>query len=189
MMQVMSVWSGTMVVLCNLPRQVGAITIRLMPLCSLLFSSRLETSGPVVQALLELDVNIEQSAEIFAAIRGLTSRSFDLIVIDLEEGPEAEFLLRTARELRINNNAFVLIITPDPSIAPQNRADLVLTKPLVPEQIKYSLLDCDLFLTAYMRGSTNLDHSIQSPARSLDRKSSPAIVLPALNQPASAPRR
>ena len=35
---------------------------------------------------------------------------------------------------------------------PHTAADLLLTKPLIPEQIKYSLLGCDRFLVAYMRG-------------------------------------
>jgi CheY-like chemotaxis protein len=162
-----------------------------MPLCTLLFSGRPETSGPLVQALLELDLSIEHAAEIFAAIRELTSRSFDLIVIDLEDGPEAEFLLRTARELRINHNAFVLAVAPDANttISPSNRADLVLTKPLVPEQIKYSLLDCDRFLVAYMRGGMNHDDPVPRSTAALERKASAAIVLPALHQPTSVPRR
>jgi len=131
-----------------------------MPLRSLVFSSRPETANPLLQALRELDLVVEHSVEIFAAIRELTSRSFDLVVADLDEGPEAEFLLRTVSELRINSNAFVLAATsaPDSQSGPHSRADLVLSKPLIPEQIKYSLLGCDRFLVAYMRsGAIRID--------------------------------
>jgi hypothetical protein len=125
-----------------------------MSLRSLIFSSHPETANPLLQALRELDLAVEHSTEIFAAVRELTSRSFDLIVADLDEGPEAEFLLKTAGQLRINNRAFVLVVgnygmTPP---GPHTAADLLLSKPLIPEQIKYSLLGCDHFLVAYMRG-------------------------------------
>jgi DNA-binding response OmpR family regulator len=127
-----------------------------MSLRCLVFSSHQETSNPLIQALEELDIRVDHSAEIFAAIRELTSRSFDLIVGDLDEGPEAEFLLKTVHELRINKSAFVLaVVGKDNGRAsgPHNRAELLITKPLIPDQIKYALLGSDRFLAAYMRAN------------------------------------
>ena len=125
-----------------------------MSLRSLVFSSRPETANPLLQALRELDLAVQHSTEIFAAVRELTSRNFDLIVADLDEGPEAEFLLKTASELRINKSACVLVVENSgvSPTGPHAAADLLLSKPLIPEQIKYSLLGCDRFLIAYMRG-------------------------------------
>jgi hypothetical protein len=162
-----------------------------MPLHSLLFSSRQETSCPLIQALQELELSVEHSAEIFAAIKELTSRSFDLIVADLDEGPEAEFLLKTARELRINRNAFVLAVASNTrnSEGPYSRAELVLAKPLIPEQIKYSLLGCDRFLVAYMQGGAEHARFATQPTTALERKPSTSILMPALNRRAPVPRQ
>jgi len=156
-----------------------------MPLRALLLSSKRETSGPLVQALLELDLDVEHSPEIFAAIRELTSRSFDLIVADLDDGPEAEFLLKAARELQINENAVMLAVASEANNQfPEayNGVDLVLTTPLIPEQIKYSLLGCDRFLMAYMRGGADNSHSRAQSTAGLKRKASPPMLVPALNQ-------
>jgi hypothetical protein len=160
-----------------------------MSLQCLLFSSGPETSRPLIQALQELDLGVEHAAEIFAAIRELTSRNFDVIVADLDDGPEAEFLLKTARELRINKNAFVLAVAHRATniSGPYNRADLVLTKPLVPNQIKYSLLDCDRFLAAYMRGMEKGASPTKLKAASQAKASVSAVVSPA-NQHTSVHR-
>jgi hypothetical protein len=162
-----------------------------MSLQSLLFSSRQETSRPLIQALQELDLGVEHAAEIFAAIRELTSRSFDVIVADLDDGPEAEFLLKTARELRINKNAFVLAVAGKATniSGPYNRADLVLTKPLVPDQIKYSLLGCDLFLAAYMRAGMEKGASPTKPKAASQAKASVSALVSPANQRTSVPRQ
>jgi hypothetical protein len=166
-----------------LGNEVGTI-LELM-LRSLLFSSHSEIANPLLQALRELDLNIDHSVEIFAAIRELTSRAFDLIVADLDEGPEAEFLLKAVSELRINRHAFVLAVAEDSNRPqPLSRVDLLLVKPLIPEQIKYSLLDCDRFLLAYMRGGvqkvdiSKLSLVPDQPSRAISAAVSPLTVRP-----------
>ena len=115
---------------------------------SLLFSSDEETSHRVVQALSELELEIEHCPDVFTAIEWLTSRSFDVIVADWDSGPEAAFLLKNARELKLNKAAFTLALTSGPSnIADDaDNPDLVLTKPLIPDQVKYAVLSNDRFL-------------------------------------------
>ena len=141
--------------------------------------------------MLELDLEVRHAGEIFAAIRQLTSRSFDLIVADLDDGPEAEFLLRSALELRINRDAIVLAVASEPHnlIAPYDRADLVLSKPLIPEQIKYSLLGCDRFLVAYMRGGAEPARSAITPATARQTKPSPTLLKPPSKQRTTVPRQ
>jgi TonB family protein len=115
---------------------------------TLLFSSDEECSGRLVQALGELELEIEPCPDIFTAVEWLTSRSFDVIVADWDSGPEAVFLLTNARELKLNKAAFTLAVrsgTSNPA-AEADSPDLVLTKPLVPDQIKYALLSNDRFL-------------------------------------------
>jgi TonB family protein len=117
---------------------------------SLLFSSDEETSRPLVQALRELELETEPCSDVFTAIEWLTSRSFDVIVADWDSGPEAPFLLKNARELKLNKAAFTLALTSGTSNlsteTEDDSPDLVLTKPLVPDQIKYALLTSDRFL-------------------------------------------
>jgi len=115
---------------------------------SLLFSSDEETSRRLVQALRELELQIEPCPDIFTAIEWLTSRSFDVIVADWDSGPEAAFLLKNTRELKLNKAAFTLALTTGtPTLAgEEDSPNLVLTKPLIPDQIKYALLSNDRFL-------------------------------------------
>src|SRR5579864_4388940 len=115
---------------------------------SLLFSSDEESSRCLVQALRELELEIEPCPDIFTAVEWLTSRSFDVIVADWDCGPEAAFLLKNARELKLNKTAFTLALvnrTPHLTSA-EGSPDLTLTKPLIPDQIKYALLSNDRFL-------------------------------------------
>ena len=115
---------------------------------SLLFSSDEETSRRLVQALRELELEIEPCPDIFTAVEWLTSRSFDVIVADWDSGPEAAFLLKNARELKLNKAAFTLALTSGTSnpTAEEDGPDLVLTKPLEPDQVKYAVLSNDRFL-------------------------------------------
>jgi TonB family protein len=115
---------------------------------SLLFSSDEEASRALSHAFRDLEFEVETCPEIFGAVEKITSRSFDVVVSDWNEGLEAVFLLKTVRELKANHSAFTLAIA-DAEAAPAAReagADLVLSRPLVPDEIKYALLTCDSFL-------------------------------------------
>jgi len=124
------------------------ITFLFMSPLSLVFSSDEETSRRLGQALHELDLTVEHCPEIFAAVEKLTSRSFEVIVADWKEGLEASFLLKTAHELRANQGAFTIAIASAEAAADarQAGAHIVLSKPLVPDKVKYALLTCDEFL-------------------------------------------
>ena len=115
---------------------------------SLLFSSDAESSRRLTQALTELELQIEPCPDIFTAIEWLTSRSFDVIAADWDCGPEAAFLLKNARDLKLNKAAFTLALSSGTCSVEceTDSPDLVLTKPLIPEQVKYALLSNDRFL-------------------------------------------
>ncbi|MGA8489780.1 MAG: energy transducer TonB [Terriglobales bacterium] len=115
---------------------------------ALLFSSDEETSHRVVQALGELELEIAPCPDVFTAIEWLTSRSFDLVVADWDSGPEAAFLLKNARDLKLNKAAFTLALTSGKSnlADEEDNPDLILTKPLIPDQVKYAVLSNDRFL-------------------------------------------
>ena len=114
----------------------------------MLFSSDEHTAQSMSQALRELEFEVVCCPEIFSAVERITSRSFDVIVSDWNEGLEAAFLLKTARELQSNHAAFtVAIASPEAASAARKAgADLVLSRPIVPDDVKYALLTCDPFL-------------------------------------------
>ena len=129
---------------------------------SLLFSSDQETSRLLRQALYELEFEVEHCSEIFAAVEKLTSKSYDVIVTDFDDGLEASFLLKTCRELKANSGAFTLAITSDRDANAAARrvgADLVLVKPIVTEVAKYSLLTSDAFLRSMRNWLPKLNFS------------------------------
>lgn len=130
---------------------------------SLLFCLDQESSRPLVQAFTELELEIEYCSDIFAAVEWLTSRSFDVIVADCDSGPEAAFLLKNSRELKLNKTAFTLALTSKTLGADaQDGPDLVLAKPLISDQVKYSVLSNDQFL-ACMRGWVARGDFVQRP--------------------------
>ena len=107
---------------------------------SLLFSSDQETSRQISQALRELELDVEYCPVIFDALQQLTSRSLDVIVADCDEGLEAGFLLKTAREMSPNRGAFAIAIAKAGTnvSARQAGANIVLTKTIEPTQVKYA---------------------------------------------------
>jgi TonB family protein len=123
----------------------------MLPL-SLLFSSDEQASHSLSQAFTELEFVVECCPEIFGAVEKITSRAFDIIVSDWNEGLEAAFLLKTSRELKANHAAFTIAIADPESVeaAHEAGADLVLSRPIMPDEVKYALLTCDPFL-AHMR--------------------------------------
>ncbi|MGH9501365.1 MAG: TonB family protein [Terriglobales bacterium] len=115
---------------------------------SLLFSSDEEASRALSHAFRDLEFEVETCPEIFSAVEKITRRSFDVVVSDWNEGLEAVFLLKTVRELKANHSAFTIAVADAEASAAAREAgaDLVLGRPLIPDEIKYALLTCDSFL-------------------------------------------
>ena len=118
---------------------------------ALIFSSDQETSQQLNQALLELGFDVVSCVEIFAAVEKLTSRGFELIVADWDDGVEASFLLKTARELKANSEAFMIALSAPELAAAAKHAgtDLVLNKPLSPEQVRQTLAGSKEFVVKF----------------------------------------
>jgi TonB family protein len=135
---------------------------------SLVFSSDQETARWFNQVLIELDFDVEHRPEIFGAIEELTSRRFDVIACDWGEGLEAAFLLKTSRDLKLNQTAFTVVIANRDSAADVRKAgaDLVLIKPLISEKAKRQLLHCEKFLAHMQTWLPKLGFSEPETARS-----------------------
>jgi TonB family protein len=139
---------------------------------SLLFSSDEEASRSLACAFRDLEFEVETCPEIFGAVEKITRRSFDVVVSDWNEGLEAVFLLKTVRELKANQSAFTIAIagTEAAAAAREAGADLVLSRPLLPNQIKYALLNCDPFL---VQMKSWLPRAAQVPAANTSPNSKP----------------
>ena len=137
-----------------------------MPPRCLLFSSDEEASRLLIQALEELELEIEPYPEIFGALETLARHKLDVVLADLDAGPEANFLLTSVRELKLNKDAVAVAVV---SAATRNAArtvgaDLVLTKPVISDQVKYALLSCDRFLSCLRAQLARRDSATTRPA-------------------------
>jgi TonB family protein len=135
---------------------------------SLLFSSDQETSRQLGQALYELGFQVEHCPEIFRAVEKLTSHTFEIIAADWDDGVEASFLLKTARDLKSNSEAFAIAIA-KPELAPAAQragANLVLSKPVLPGQVRHTLLTSDQFVARVQPPQSAVD-SVRRPAAPL----------------------
>src|ERR1041384_2485788 len=120
---------------------------------ALIFSSDQEASQLLNQALIELGFDVTSCVEIFAAVEKLTSRGFELIVADWDDGVEASFLLKTARELKANSEAFMIALSAPELAADAKHAgpDIVLKKPLLPGQLRQTLAGSKEFAAKFQR--------------------------------------
>jgi protein TonB len=114
---------------------------------SLIFSSDQETSRQLGQALYEFGFEVEYCPEIFAAVEKLTSHSYQVIAADWDDGVEASFLLKTARELKANCEAFAIALARPETVpvAKRSGASIVLNKPILPGQTRQTLLGTPAF--------------------------------------------
>jgi DNA-binding NtrC family response regulator len=121
---------------------------------ALIFSSDQETSRLLNQALIEFGFDVESHAwKSLRRWKKLTSRGFELIVADWDDGVEASFLLKTARELKANTEAFMIALsTPELAAAAQHAGtNLLLNKPLLPEQVRQTLARSKEFAAKFQR--------------------------------------
>jgi periplasmic protein TonB len=165
----------------------------MLPL-SLLFSSDEQASHALSQALTELEFAVECCPEIFGAVEKITSRAFDIVVADWHEGLEAAFLLKTSRELKANHAAFTIAIA-DPEFAEaayEAGADLILSRPVIADEVKYALLTSDPFLahmkTWLPRLSSPAAENPPSEKKKTDPLPEPATVAKPANTFAESPR-
>jgi TonB family protein len=110
---------------------------------ALVFSSDEQASNILRQVLSELQVEVSYCREIFAAVEELTSRTFQIIVIDWCQELEASFLLNMARDLKSTRNTHTLVAV-DAQLAPilVVNPDSFLEKPFTAEQARIVLLQC-----------------------------------------------
>jgi protein TonB len=94
------------------------------------------------QVLTELEIEAESCIQAVEAVEKVTSRPFQIVVIDWSSQPEAGFLLNTARQRKPADRPLTLAIVSDDASVPtalQAGANSVLRKPLMVNQVKDTL--------------------------------------------------
>ena len=113
-----------------------------MPLRCLLFSSNAEVVQPIWQVLADLGIEGEHCQSGVDAVGKVTTESFQIVITDWEDQPEAAFLLKTVRDLKAAQRPLTLAIVSDDARRPealQAGANSILLKPIRAEQVRDTL--------------------------------------------------
>ncbi|MHB8214729.1 MAG: TonB family protein [Candidatus Sulfotelmatobacter sp.] len=128
----------------------------------LLFSSDAEIVQPIWQVLADLGIEGEYCQSGVDAVEKVTTQSFQIVVTDWENQPEAAFLLKTVRELKAAQRPLTLAIVSDDARRPhalQAGANSILLKPIRAEQVR------DTMSTACELLRSKLQLATSAPAR------------------------
>jgi protein TonB len=113
-----------------------------MALRCLLFSSDEGTAVPICQALAGLGIEAEYCPIAVEAVAKITTQSFQIVIVDWDNQPEAGLLLNTARERKAAERPLTLaIVSNDTNVsqALQAGANSILRKPIQPNQVRETL--------------------------------------------------
>jgi len=128
-----------------------------MALRCFLFSPDEGTSDVIRQVLSELGVEGESCSEAGTAAEKIGKESFQLVVIDWDQQPEATALLTTARERKASERPLVLAIVSDDASLPkalQAGANSILRRPILVNQAKDTLTTARDLLRARVESTT-----------------------------------
>ena len=133
----------------------------------------------VGQVLHELGLEVEACPEIFSALEKLTTKTFEVVVADMDDGAEANFLLKTCRELNSTSAALSVAIAGVGVSAAQPGVGLVINKPLIPERVKWSFQHCEQ-LSAKKKTEAKREYA---PAPIASKKKPPAALPVKIKEP------
>ena len=150
-----------------------------MALRCLLFSSDEGTAAPILQVLAGLDVEGEHCADAVATVEKVTHQSFQIVIIDWDQQPEAGLLLTAARERKAAERPLTLAIVSDDASVPQALqagANSILRKPLMVIQIKDTLTTARDLLRAKQESAATAAQAAAAGASTASIASLPANV-------------
>ena len=113
-----------------------------MALHLLLFTSDAHIALVLGKLLSEFEIEVEFCSDALGSVEKVTQNKFDAIIVDWDDGPEATFLLKTARELKSTRECVSLALVSDVAAgacAVQIGAHGILNKPIVPEQVRETI--------------------------------------------------
>jgi TonB family protein len=127
----------------------GQISLVLMALRTLVFSSDERAAQVLAQHLAEFDLEPIVCPTIFSALENVGRVRFDGIIADWNDDPEATFLIKRAKETDLNRKAMVLAIVRDEAEvarAYDAGAKAVLFRPLESGEIREALTKARPFM-------------------------------------------
>jgi protein TonB len=155
---------------------------------ALLFSTDEKASRVVSQILSELEFQVEACSEPFFAVKQITNQHYDALVVDCDNEQNATLLFKSARNSSSNGDSLaVALVQGQGGIAKAFRigANLVLTKPIHPEQSKGTLRTAKgLLRKAEAAKSASAAKSTSAAVAVQKSESSPVSSLPISTQPA-----
>jgi len=150
-----------------------------MALRCLLFSSDEGAAEPIRQVLTGLGVEGESCPDGETAVERATSESFQIVIIDWDQQPEAGFVLKTARERKASERPLTLAIVSDDASVPkalQAGANSILRKPIMVNQVNDTLTTARDLLRAKQESATNAAHAQAAAASAGSTTSLPAAT-------------
>ena len=144
---------------------------------ALLFCPDEKTARTATQVLSELEFNVENCTEPFAAVKKLMGQHFDAVVVDCDNEQNATLLFKSARNSASNQASLaVAVVEGQAGVAKAFRigANLVLTKPINIEQAKGTLRVARGLLRKGEPGKPGAPVTAASPAIPATAKSAPA---------------
>ena len=103
---------------------------------ALLFSKSIETNAAITAACTVAGIRAEGCSDIFTAIEKGKTRAFSCVIVDWADQPEANFLLKRARESVPNRETVAVAIVdhdPKPAELRDNRLDFLIYRPIAPD--------------------------------------------------------
>jgi TonB family protein len=138
-----------------------------MALRCLLFSSDEGAAEPIRQVLTGLGVEGEACPDGETAVERVTSESFQIVIIDWDQQPEAGFVLKAARERKASERPLTLAIVSDDVSVPkalQAGANSILRKPILISQVNDTLTTARDLLRAKQESATNVAQAAAAAA-------------------------
>src|SRR5713101_8323813 len=161
---------------------------KMMPLRCLLFSSNAEMVQPIWLVLADLGIEGEFCQSAVDAVEKVTTQSFQIVITDWDNQPEAAFLLKTARDLKAAHRPLTLAIVSDDARRPealQAGANSILLKPLRAEQVRDTMSTaCELLRSKLQMTAAASPREVSAPLALAAAESAGAVSLPASVAPA-----
>jgi periplasmic protein TonB len=155
----------------------------MMPLRCLLFSSNTDVVQPIWQVLADLGIEGEHCQTAVDAVEKVTTKSFQIVITDWDDQPEAAFLLKTVRDLKAAQRPLTLAIVSDDARRPQALqagANSILLKPIRAEQVRDTMSTACELLRSKLQPSASVAARETSGTMALAAAASAgAVSLPA----------
>jgi protein TonB len=161
-----------------------------MALRCFLFSSDEGTVANLRQILDGLGVDGEPCSDAVKAAEKITNQSFQIVIIDWDQQPEAGVLLSTARERKAAERPLTLAMVSNDASAPralQAGANSLLRKPLVTAQARETLTTARDLLRARQGSAAKESPAAAAPAPSASMNAAPVGAGEFLETPTLAP--